>query len=93
MRSPLRKLPFLIDWLRAGYPDEAPHTGYSPLIAFNGPSTLSEKQTREVVGELGSDPCDSTDIGAAITRATGRLPNVSQVRKVADALDTTENKR
>jgi hypothetical protein len=93
MRNPLRKLPSLIDWLRAGYPDEAPHTGYSPLIALNGPSTLSEKQTREIAGELGSDPCDNTDIGVAITRATGRLPIASQVRKVADALDTTKKKR
>ena len=80
MRNPLRTLPSLIDWLRAGYPDEAPRTGYSPLIALNGPIALSQKQTQEVVDELGADPSDRTEVGVAITKATGRLPNASQVR-------------
>jgi hypothetical protein len=30
----------IIDWFRAGYPDEAPSTGYSPLLALNGPIGL-----------------------------------------------------
>ena len=28
----------IINWLRAGYPDDAPHIGYSPLLALNGSS-------------------------------------------------------
>jgi Protein of unknown function (DUF3349) len=65
MRNPV---PCIIGWLRAGYPDVAPRTGYSPLIALNGPSTLSHKQTREVVRELGGNPRNSTDIAVASTR-------------------------
>jgi hypothetical protein len=30
----------IIDWFRVGYPDEAPSTGYSPLLALNGPIGL-----------------------------------------------------
>jgi hypothetical protein len=41
MRNPL---PSIINWLRAGYPDDAPRTGYSPLLALNGPISLSDKQ-------------------------------------------------
>ena len=31
----------VVDWLRAGYPEEAPTTGYSPLLALNGPISLT----------------------------------------------------
>ena len=53
----------IIDWLRAGYPDEAPRTGYSPLLALNGPIALSARQTAQIVAELGEGPIDSIDIG------------------------------
>jgi hypothetical protein len=46
MRNPL---PSIINWLRAGYPDDAPRTGYCPLLALNGPISLSDKQTQAVV--------------------------------------------
>jgi hypothetical protein len=93
MRNPLRQLPSLIAWLRAGYPDGAPRTGYSPLIALNGPSALSEKQTQEAVGELSAGPFDRTDIEVAITKATGRLPNASQGRKVAETLAAKDSQQ
>ena len=32
------------DWLRAGYPEGAPRTGHSPLLALNGPLCLSPTQ-------------------------------------------------
>jgi hypothetical protein len=82
-----------IDWLRAGYSDEAPRTGHSPLIALNGPVALSDKQVQKVVGELGIERSDTTDIGVAISRATGCLPNVSQIRQVAGALEARRIKR
>jgi hypothetical protein len=87
VRSLSRKVRSLIDWLRAGYSDEAPGTGHSPLIALNGPISLSQKQTQAVVDQLGVAPCDKADIGVAITRVTSRLPNESQVHKVAGTLD------
>ena len=78
-----------IEWLRAGYPDDAPTTGYSPLLALNGPISLSARQTARIVGELGDAPSDLIDIGVAITKATNRLPTEAQTRTVAQALPST----
>jgi Protein of unknown function (DUF3349) len=87
MRSRIRRVFWLvIDWLRAGYPDDAPAHGYSPLIALCGPVSLSQSQTRQVVAQLGGRPANSVEIGVAITKATGRLPTEAQVRKVSRAL-------
>jgi hypothetical protein len=76
----------VIDWLRAGYPDEAPVTGYSPLIALNGPIALTPRQKERVVDELHDYPADTVDIEVAITKATDRLPTEIQIRTVARAL-------
>lgn len=84
VRSGLRTV---VDWLRVGYPDEAPAQGHSPLMALNGPIALSPMQTAQVVDELGGRPSDPTDIDVAITKATGRLPRPSQAWKVSRALD------
>jgi hypothetical protein len=77
----------MIPWLRAGYADEAPRTGYSPLIALNGPIALSDRETHEIAAEFDAGLCDRTDIAVAITRVTGRLPSPSQVQKVGKTLD------
>ena len=77
---------FLIDWLRAGYPDEATGTGYSPLLALNGPIALTTRQTDQILAELGEEPTDSIDIGVAITKATKRLPTPAQTRAVSRQL-------
>jgi hypothetical protein len=76
----------IVDWLRAGYPDEAPRTGYSPLLALNGPIALSARQTEQIVAELGEGPTDSIDIAVTITRATNHLPTPAQTRAVTRAL-------
>jgi hypothetical protein len=76
----------VIDWLRAGYPDEAPSTSYSPLLALNGPLALTPRQMRHVVDELRSVSADATDIKVAITKATDRLPTQTQIRAVTTAL-------
>ena len=78
-----------IEWLRAGYPDDAPRTGHSPLLALNGPLALSTRQTAQIVGDLGDRPTDSIDIGVAITKATDRLPTQTQIRTVTHALPPT----
>lgn len=82
-RAPVRSI---IDWLRGGYPDEAPRTGYSPLLALNGPIALSARQTEQIVAALGEEPTDSIDIGVTITRVTNRLPTHSQACAVTRAL-------
>jgi hypothetical protein len=77
----------IVSWLRSGYPDEAPTTGYSPLLALNGPMTLSAKQTQHVVDELAGTVNDIIDVGVAITKITGLLPTPSQIRAIAQALE------
>jgi hypothetical protein len=83
----------IIDWLRAGYPDEAPRIGYSPLIALHGPTALSRKQIRQVLDCLATGVYDKTDIEVAITGATGRLPTPPQLRQVVTALTSRGTKR
>lgn len=77
----------VIDWLRAGYPDEAPRTGYSPLLALNGPLALTPRQKRRVVKELEGQPNDTTTIEIVITKATGRLPTPGQTSMISRELN------
>jgi Protein of unknown function (DUF3349) len=77
----------LINWLRAGYADEAPRQGHSPLIALNGPTSLSDKQTREIADGL-APRADRIDVEVAITKTTDRLPTDAQVRTVRRALQS-----
>jgi hypothetical protein len=76
----------VIDWFRAGYPDEAPPTGYLPLLALHGPMALTPRQIRRIVDGLDGAPADTTDIKVAITKATGRLPTQTQIRAVTTVL-------
>ena len=80
----------VIGWLRAGYPDEAPPTGYSPLLALFGPMSLTPRQTQHIVEALDGAPADTIDIEVAITKATDRLPTQAQIRAVAMALTQTK---
>jgi len=81
-----RMLGAIIEWLRAGYPDDAPSTGYSPLLALNGPLSLSARQTAQIVAKLGEGPTDSIDIEVTITKVTNQLPTETQTRTVTRAL-------
>jgi hypothetical protein len=86
-RHSARHFPWsVVDWLRAGYPDDAPETGYSPLIALNGPLSLSQRQTQHIVEELEDQPADPISIQVAITKATDCLPTEAQFRKVRRSL-------
>lgn len=76
----------IVEWLRTGYPDEAPRREYSPLLALNGPIALSARQTAQIVAELGEGSTDSIDIGVTITKATNHLPTQAQTRTVTRAL-------
>jgi hypothetical protein len=76
----------IVKWLRLGYPDDAPRTGYSPLLALNGPLSLSPRQTAQIVAELREGLTESIDIGVAITKTTNHLPTQQQTRTVIHAL-------
>jgi hypothetical protein len=79
-----------IEWVRAGYPEDAPKTGYNPLIALMGPMSLTRRQTQEVLNRLQGRPTDSVSIDVAITEITGQLPNPTQTRAVVRAIQGTE---
>jgi hypothetical protein len=81
MRGTLLKT---IEWLRAGYPDNAPRTGYSPLIALQGPASLTDHQIRRITNAVTDHPGDptKTDIEATILEVTDRLPHPGQVAQV-----------
>lgn len=76
----------VIGWFRAGYPDEAPATGYSALLALNGPSTLTPKQIQQILASLDGKPAHVADIEVVITKATDHLPTAAQVRAVVRLL-------
>jgi hypothetical protein len=80
----------VIEWVRAGYPEDAPKTGYNPLIALTGPMSLTRRQTRQVLARLRARPTDPVSIDVAITEVTGRLPNPTQTRAVARAIQHIE---
>ncbi len=81
----------IIGWVRAGYPDDAPRTGYSPLVALTGPIALTPRQTGHVLAQLHGHPTDTADIEVAITKTTDRLPTNYQVRTVVRALRSDRN--
>ena len=81
-----RSLRSVIEWFRVGYPDEAPRTGYSPLLALMGPTSLTRRQIDHVVRELDTLRADNVDVEVAITKITGRLPSEAQTRAVIRAL-------
>jgi hypothetical protein len=73
-----------VEWLRAGYPDAAPRTGYCPLIALHGPASLTPRQVSLVTNALGAHVGEpsGTDIEAAILKITDRLPHPGQVAQI-----------
>ena len=83
----------IIAWVRASYPEDAPRTGYSPLIALYGPMSLSRKQTEQVIDQLRGHPADTVSINVAITKVTGQLPHRTQTRQIARVLHKTEPDR
>lgn len=77
------------EWVRAGYDQDAPQLGFSPLIALNGPVSLTGKQLDQVVTNLrscGNTHPDPVDVRVAICTVTGKLPSPSQVAAVLQAL-------
>ena len=80
----------IIEWVRDGYPEDAPKTGYNPLIALSGPMSLTQRQTEPVLVRLRGRPTDPLSIDVAITQVTGRLPNPTQTRAVARAIQRIE---
>lgn len=77
----------IIDSLRAGYPDEAPRTGHSPLSALFGPLALTPSQKDRIAEDLGNVPADGRTIAIAITKSTKRLPTPGQTHAISRELN------
>ena len=75
-----------IDWFRGGYPDEAPRTGYSPLLALSGPLALTSAQKDRISKNLEGQEVCPINIDVTITKVTNRLPTPTQTRAVSRAL-------
>lgn len=86
LARPRATLAAAIGWLRAGYPDDAPRLGYSPLLALNGPVALTPRQAERVATGLIGGAGETIDIAVAITMATDRLPTQPQIRAITYAL-------
>lgn len=75
--------------MRGGYDQDAPRWGFSPLIALNGPVSLTGGQLDQVVRNFrtcGNTHPDPVDVRVAICTVTGTLPSPSQVAAVLHAL-------
>lgn len=51
-----RLLSRVVEWLRVGYPADAPTRGHSPLIALQGPTWLTEQQLLRVCAATPTSP-------------------------------------
>jgi Protein of unknown function (DUF3349) len=79
----------LTGFLRAGYPDAAPRTGYVPALALLR-RRLTEDEVCAVSAELaawGDALIDDIQIGATIIRITHDLPAVEDIDRVRHRLE------
>jgi hypothetical protein len=75
----------VVAFLRAGYPQGVPATGYVPLLRRR----LSDDEVVAVASELaarGVLPNDATDIRVAITKITDEMPSPEEVERVKQRL-------
>lgn len=78
----------VVKFLRAGYPEEAPPTGYVPLLALLR-RRLSDDEVLALAAEVatrGDMRIDGIDIGAAITRITHELPAAEDIDRIRHRL-------
>lgn len=77
----------VVGFLRGGYPEGAPRTGYVPLLALLR-RRLSDDEVSAVAAELawGAALIDGIDIGAAITRITDELPSAEDINRIKHRL-------
>jgi len=78
----------VVGFIRAGYPEAAPPTGYVPVLALLR-RRLSDDEVSAVAAELaarGDVLIDGIDIGAAITRITHELPAAEDIDRIKHRL-------
>jgi hypothetical protein len=88
--SGMSALAKLVGFLRAGYPEAAPPTGYVPLLALLR-RRLSDDEVSAVATHLaasGDVSVDGIDIGTAITRITHELPAADDIDRIRQRLNS-----
>jgi uncharacterized protein DUF3349 len=81
----------IVAFLRAGYSNGAPATGYAPLLALL-PRKLSDDEAALVVcGLIRRRPrsLDRAEIGVEIIRVTGEMASLDDIESVQRLIDTT----
>ncbi|MGN2642110.1 MULTISPECIES: DUF3349 domain-containing protein [Nocardia] len=78
----------LLRWLRAGYPGDAPRTGYVPLLALCSRPGLSAAEIAAAVEVLAAGPAVVTDfqIQRVILEHADSLPDATDIDTVAKLL-------
>jgi hypothetical protein len=71
----------VVEWVRAGYPEDAPQTGYCPVIALTGPMSLTRRQTQQVLDRLRGHHIDTASINVAITEITRNRRSVDRASR------------
>jgi hypothetical protein len=81
----------IVAFLRAGYPNAAPATGYVPLLALL-PRKVSDHEALMITSVLigrKRRSIDAADVGVEITRVTGEMPSFDDIERVQHRLDAT----
>jgi hypothetical protein len=81
----------IVAFLRAGYPNGAPATGYVPLLALL-PRKVSDDEAVLITSDLvrrKHRSIDTADVGVAITHVTGEMPSLDDIERVQHRLDAT----
>jgi hypothetical protein len=79
----------IIAFLRAGYPGDAPATGYAPLLALL-PRRICDDEVATIASTLSARDCrsiDNADVGVEITRITREMPLLDDIDRVQHRLD------
>lgn len=71
----------VVKFLRAGYAEGAPPTGYIPLLALLR-RRLSDDEILALAAEVAARGINGIDIGAAITRITHELPAAEDIDRI-----------
>jgi Protein of unknown function (DUF3349) len=79
----------ILGFLRGGYPEAVPATGYLPLFGLLQ-CRVSDDDAAAVAGQLlarGQMPIADTDIGVAITKITSGLPSAQDTDRVRQRIE------
>ncbi|BBZ52322.1 DUF3349 domain-containing protein [Mycobacterium heidelbergense] len=79
----------IVAFLRAGYPNGMPTTGYVPLAALSHRRASSDEISAITSGLVmhGRRPISATDVGVAITHITNDMPSQDDIARVKRRLD------